>query len=132
RLAWREAVMLPGLHRGSRPEMAAETSCELLAGIGGHDLRWETAPDKRRQFVHLVLAGEPLWLARHAGMGLVDDFAVATERENSASPRVRIRRCRDQSHTEAPAGLARKRPKKSAAPFSGPERPSRVVRHPAR
>ena len=38
-------LMLPRLHRGSWTEAAAEASCELLAGVGGYHLRWETAPD---------------------------------------------------------------------------------------
>src|SRR5208283_1596619 len=52
--------MLPRLHCGSRTETAAETSCELLAGIGGHDLRWATASDQRRPILHLVFAGAAL------------------------------------------------------------------------
>ena len=43
-------------------EAAAETSCQLLAGISGHDLRWETASDQRRPILHLVFAG------RHYGL----------------------------------------------------------------
>ena len=39
-LCFRGSIVVPW------PEAAAETSCELLAGIGGHDLRWETAPDQ--------------------------------------------------------------------------------------
>src|SRR5208337_433280 len=72
-----QAAVLPRLHRGSRTETAAETSYELLAGIGGHDLRWETAPDQRRPFVHLVFTGAALRPARHARMGTVADFADA-------------------------------------------------------
>jgi hypothetical protein len=41
RLARREAVVSPKLHCGSRTEAAAEASCELLAGISEHHLRWK-------------------------------------------------------------------------------------------
>ena len=70
-LCFRGSIVVP------RPEAAAETSCELLAGIGGHDLRRETAPYQRRPFLHLVFAGAALRPARHARMGTVDDFAIA-------------------------------------------------------
>src|ERR1039458_10556019 len=87
--------MLPRLHRDSWPEAATEASCKLLAGIGGHDLRWETASDQRRPILHLVFAGAALRPARHARMGAVDDFAVGAAKAYSATSRVWIRRsCR--------------------------------------
>src|SRR5271166_6019608 len=98
--------MLPGLHFGSRTETAAETSCELLAGIGGHDLRWEAASDQRRPFLHLVFAGAALRPARHAGMGAVDDFAIAAAKAYSATSRVWIRRSCRQGQAERVIGSA--------------------------
>src|ERR1019366_6681684 len=96
--------MLPGLHRGSRSETAAETSCELLAGIGGHDLRWETAPDQRRPFIHLVFAGAALRPARHARMGTVADFTIAAAEADSASSRVWVRGSSGQGEAERTIG----------------------------
>src|ERR1035438_2324326 len=96
--------MLPRLHCGSRAEKAAETSCELLAGIGGHDLQWETSSDQRRAILHLVFAGASLRLARHAGMGAVDDFAVAAAEAHPADSRLWILRCRDQGKAERITG----------------------------
>src|SRR5664280_3607372 len=98
--------MLSRLHRGSRTETAAETSCELLAGIGGHHLRWETASDQRRPFLHLVFAGASLRLARHAGMGAVDDFAIAAAKAYSATSSVWIRRSCRQGEAERVIGAA--------------------------
>src|SRR5664280_3418956 len=98
--------MLSRLHRGSRTETAAETSCELLAGIIGHHLRWETVPDQRRPILHLVFAGAALRLARHAGMGTVADFAIAPARADSASSSVWIRRSCRQGEAERVIGAA--------------------------
>src|SRR5664279_5697258 len=98
--------MLPGLHRGSRSETAAETFCELLAGISGHHLRWETASDQRRPVLHLVFAGASLRLARHAGMGTVDDYAVAAAEAHPAASRLWILRCRHQGKAERITGSA--------------------------
>src|ERR1017187_3713117 len=105
--------MLPGLHRGSRSETAAETFCELLAGIGGHHLRWETASDQRRPFLHLVFAGAALRPARHAGMGTVADFAIAPAKADSASSWIWICRSSRQGVPKALAGTALKRSEKS-------------------
>src|SRR5271157_15008 len=98
--------MLPRLHRGSRTETAAEASCELLAGIGGHHLRWETAPDKRRPFLHLVFAGAALRPARHARMGTVDDLAIAPAKAYSATSLLWIRRSHREGKTERVVGTA--------------------------
>src|SRR5664280_2082588 len=98
--------MLPGLHRGSRPKAAAEASCELLAGIGGHDLRWETASDQRRPILHLVFAGAALRPARHARMGTVDDLAIAIAKAYSASSWIWICRSRRQGQAESVIGAA--------------------------
>src|SRR5271165_1786670 len=98
--------MLPRLHCGSRTEAAAETSCELLAGIGGHHLRWETAPDQRRPFLHLVFAGAALRPASHARMGTVDDLAIAPAEAYSATARVWICRSSRQGQAESVIGAA--------------------------
>src|SRR5664279_1369696 len=98
--------MLPGLHRGSRSETATETFCELLAGIGGHDLRWETASDQRRQFLHLVFAGAALRPARHSRMGTVADFAVGIAKADSASSWIWICRSSRQGQAESVIGAA--------------------------
>src|SRR5271169_5947903 len=98
--------MLPRLHRGSRPETAAETSGELLAGIGGHHLRWETASDQRRPTLHMVFAGAALRPTSHAGMGTVADFAVAIAEADSASSWIWICRSRRQGQAESVIGAA--------------------------
>src|SRR5664279_2693570 len=98
--------MLPRIHCGSRTETAAETSCELLAGIGGHDLRWKTSSDQRRAILHLVFAGASLRLARHARMGIVDDLAIAPAKAYSATSRVWIRRGCRQGEAERVIGSA--------------------------
>ena len=84
RLAWREAAVFSRLDHGSRPQAATAPSGRLLAGIGGHNLGWEAAPDQRRPCVHLVFAGAPLRLARHSGMGRVDDLAIAAAKADAA------------------------------------------------
>ncbi|MGB8888889.1 MAG: hypothetical protein WCC87_19320 [Candidatus Korobacteraceae bacterium] len=66
----------------------------------------ETAADQRRQFIHLVVAGESLWPARHAGMGAVDDIAIAATEAYSASSRVWIHRSLRQSQTKRVIGAA--------------------------
>jgi hypothetical protein len=126
-LCFRGSIVVPG-----RKRAAAEASCELLSGASGNHLGRETALDQRRQFVHLVVAGESLWPSRHPGMGLVDDFAIATAETHTDSFRVWIHRCGGQSYTKATAGAARKRFEKSATPLPRPERPSRMARNPAR
>src|SRR5271169_6977353 len=98
--------MLPRLHYGSRTETAAEASCELLAGISGHHLQWETAPDQRRPFVHLVFAGAALRPARHARMGTVDDLAIAPAKADSASSWIWICRSSRQGQAESVIGSA--------------------------
>src|SRR5208337_1474307 len=98
--------MLPRLHCGSRTETAAETSCELLAGTGGHHLRRETASDQRRPFFHLVFAGAALRPARHARMGTVDDLAIAPAKAHSATSRVWICRSGRQGQAERVIGAA--------------------------
>src|SRR5664279_844650 len=98
--------MLPRLHCGSRTETAAETPCELLAGIGGHHLRWKTASDQRRPILHLVFARASLRPARHARMGTVDDLAIAATEAYSASSSVWIRRSRRQGQTKRVIGAA--------------------------
>src|SRR5271165_4380675 len=123
--------MLPELHFASRPEAAAETSCELLAGIGGHDLRWETAPDQRRPFVHLVFAGAALRPARHAGMGTVADFAVAIAKADSASSRVWICRGSRQGQAESVIGAASEGAAQQSTRFSFPQWGCRMARNPA-
>src|SRR5664279_3144478 len=101
--------MLPRLHRGSRPETAAKASCELLARIGGHDLRWDSASDQRRPILHLVFAGAALRPTRHAGMGTVADFAIAPAKADSASSWIWICRSSRQGVPKALAGTALKR-----------------------
>src|SRR5271166_831756 len=98
--------MLPRLHRDSRPEAAAAASCELLAGISGHHLRWKTAPDKRRPFLHLVIAGSSLRATSHTGMGRLDDCATAAAKAYSASSRVWLLRSSGQGQTERVIGTA--------------------------
>src|SRR5208337_1440225 len=110
--------MLPRLYRGSRTEAAAAASCELFAGISGHHLRWKTAPDKQRPFLHLVIAGSSLRATSHTGMGIVDDFAVAVAKADSAPSRVWIRRSRHKGKAErvigaAPEGSAQQSPRVS-------------------
>src|SRR5271167_4994102 len=92
--------MLPRLHRGSRPEAAAEASCELFAGISGHHLRWKTASDKRRPFLHLVIASSSLRPTGHTGMGIVDDLAAAVAKADSSSSWVWICRSSHQGKAE--------------------------------
>src|SRR5271166_2884822 len=87
-----QAAVLPRLHRGSRTEKAAETSCELLAGVSGHRLRWETASDQRRPILHLVFAGAALRPTSYTGMGTVADFAVAIAKAGSDSSWIAGRR----------------------------------------
>src|SRR5271157_6352904 len=123
--------MLPRLHCGSRTETAAETSCELLAGIGGHDLRWETASDQRRPFLHLVLAGTALRPARHAGMGAVADFAVAIAKADSASSWIWICRSSRQGRAESVNGTASEGAAQQSARVSCPKWGRRMARNPA-
>jgi len=126
-----QAAVLPRLHRGSRTETAAETSCELLAGIGGHDLRWETAPDQRRPFVHLVFTGAALRPARHARMGTVADFAVANAKADSASSWIWICRSRRQGQAESVIGAASEGAAQQSTCFSYPKWGRRMARNPA-
>src|SRR5664279_5348239 len=98
--------MLPRLHRGSRPETAAKASCELLARIGGHDLRWDSASDQRRPILHLVFAGAALRPTSHASMGIVDDLAIAPAKAYSATSWVWIRRSCRQGEAERVIGAA--------------------------
>src|SRR5271166_3615811 len=123
--------MLSRLHCGSRPEAAAETSCELLAGIGGHALRRETAPDQRRPFLHLVLTGAALRPAGHARMGTVDDLAIAAAEAYSATPRVWIRRSRRQGQAESVIGAASEGAAQQSARVSFPKWGRRMARNPA-
>src|SRR5271157_5619963 len=123
--------MLPRLHRGSRTEAAAEASCELLAGISGHHLRWKTAPDKRRPFLHLVIAGSSLRLASHAGMGAVDDLAIAIAKADSASSRIWIRRSSRQGQAERVIGAAAEGAAQQSARVSFPKWGRRMARNPA-
>src|SRR5664280_1132313 len=123
--------MLPGLHRGSRSETAAETFCELLAGIGGHDLRWETASDQRRPFLHLVFAGAALRPARHARVGIVDDLAIAPAKAYSATSRVWICRSGRQGQAERVIGAASEGAAKQSARVSCPKWGRRMARNPA-
>ena len=117
---------------GSRTETAAETSCELLAGIGGHHLRWETAPDQRRPFVHLVFAGASLRLARHAGMGAVDDLAIAAAEAHPAASRLWVRRCRHQGEAERVTRSAAEGTAEPSARISAIERRGGMARDPSR
>src|SRR5271157_862602 len=98
--------MLPRLHRGSRTEAAAAASCELFAGISEHHLRWKTAPDQQRPFLHLVLAGASLRLARHARMGTVGNLAIAPAKAYSATSRVWICRSGREGQAERVIGAA--------------------------
>src|SRR5271157_4474628 len=123
--------MLPRIHRGSRPETAAETSCELLARISGHHLQWETAPDQRRPILHLVFAGASLRLARHAGMGAVDDFAIAAAEAHSAASRVWICRSSREGQAESVIGAASEGAAKLSARVSCPKWGRRMARNPA-
>src|SRR5271169_5653970 len=123
--------MLPRLHRGSRPETAAETSGELLAGIGGHHLRWETASDQRRPILHLVFAGASLRPTSHARMGTVDDFAIAPAKADSASSWIWICRCSRQGQAESVIGAASEGAAQQSARFSCPKWGRRMARNPA-
>src|SRR5664279_808486 len=123
--------MLPQLHCGSWPETAAETSCELLAGIGGHDLRWETAPDQRRPFVYLVFAGAALRPARHARMGTVADLAVAIAKADSASSWIWICRSGRQGQAKRVIGAASEGAAQQSVRFSFPQWGCRMARNPA-
>src|SRR5208337_4049331 len=104
RLAGREAVVFPRLHRGSRTEAATAASRELFAGISGYLLRWKTAPDKRRPFLHLVIAGSSLRATSHTGMGRLDDCATAAAKAYSASSRVWLLRSSGQGEAERVIG----------------------------
>jgi hypothetical protein len=95
-----------GSDRGSRTETAAEASCELLAGTGGHHLGWETAPDQRRPIFHLVFAGASLRPARHARMGPWMISQLQSAKADSASSRIWIRRSRRQGQAESVIGAA--------------------------
>jgi hypothetical protein len=90
-----------------------------------HHFGWEAAPDQRRPFIHLVFAGASLRLARHAGMGLVDDIAIAAAEAYSASSRVWIRRSRRQGKTKRVIGAASEGAAQQSAPtqnaFPSPE-----------
>src|SRR5208283_1844999 len=123
--------MLPRLHRDSRPEAAAAASCELLAGIGGYHLRWKTAPDKRRPFLHLVITGSSLRLARHARMGTVDDLADAAAKAASATSRVWIRRSCRQGQAKRVIGAASEGATQQSARVSRPKWGCRMARNPA-
>src|SRR5664280_739733 len=123
--------MLPRLHRGSRPETAAEASCELLARIGGHDLRWETASDQRRPILHLVFAGAALRPTSHTGMGTVADFAVAIAKADSASSRVWICRSGRQGQAKRVIGAASEGAAQQSTRFSFPQWGCRMARNPA-
>ena len=126
-LCFRGSIVVPGRKRPLRhlvscsQELADTTSDGKLLLISDD------------QFIHLVFAGEPLWPARHAGMGVVDDFAIAAAETYSASSRVWIRRCRGQSHSgkncwrcsEGAARIGNSR-------FPAQNGPSRMARNPAR
>src|SRR5271157_1239945 len=124
--------MLPRLYRGSRTEAAAAASCELFAGISGHHLRWKTAPDKQRPFLHLVIAGSSLRATSHTGMGIVDDFAVAVAKADSAPSRVWIRRSRHKGKAKRVISTAAEGTAKPSACISAIERRGGMARDPSR
>src|SRR5271166_5737308 len=124
--------MLPRLYRGSRTEAAAAASCELLAGISGHHLRWKTAPDKRRPFLHVVIAGSSLRITSHTGMGRLDDCATAAAKAYSASSRVWLLRSCRQGQTERVIGTAAEGTAEPSACISAIERRGGMARNPSR
>ena len=120
-LCFRGSIVVPGRKRplrhlvGCSQELADATSDgKLLLISDDNSFIWSSLVS------HYGLPG-------HSGMGPVDNFAIATAEADSDSSRVWIRRCRGQSHAKAPTGAARKGSKKSATPFSSPERPSRMA-----
>src|SRR5271157_1192431 len=123
--------MLPRLHCGSRTETAAEASCELLAGVSGHDLRWETASDQRRPILHLVFAGAALRPTSRTGMGTVADFAVAIAKADSASSWIWIFRSSRQGQAESVIGAASEGAAQQSARVSCPKWGRRMARNPA-
>ena len=60
------------------------------------------------QFLHLVFAGLPLWPARHAGLGVVDDLAIAAAEAYSASFHVWICRVAVKAKRKELLALLRK------------------------
>src|SRR5271166_639122 len=123
--------MLPRLYRGSRTEAAAAASCELLAGISGHHLRWKTAPDKRRPFLHLVIAGSSLRATSHTGMGPLDDCATAAAKAYSASSRVWLLRSSGQGEAQRVIGTAAEGAAQQSAHVSCPKWGCRMARNEA-
>src|SRR5208337_742115 len=110
------------------PEAAAETSCELLAGISGYHLRWKTAPDKRRPFLHLVIAGSSSRATGHTGMGRLDDCATAAAKAYSASSRVWLLRSSGQGEAERVIGTAAEGTAQPSACISFPKWGRRMAR----
>src|SRR5208337_4722923 len=113
------------------PEAAAETSCELLAGISGYHLRWKTAPDKRRPFLHLVITGSPLRATSHTGMGLLDDCATAAAKAYSASSRVWLLRNSGQGEAKRVIGTAAEVAAQQSAHVSCPKWGCQMARNEA-
>src|SRR5208337_4796477 len=120
--------MLPRLYRGSRTEAAAAASRELFAGISGYHLRWKTAPDKRRPFLHLVIAGSSLRATSHTGMGPLDDCATAAAKAYAASSRVWLLRSSGQGEAERVIGPAAEGTAQQATHFSYPKWGRRMAR----
>src|SRR5208283_4017149 len=124
--------MLPRLYRGSRTEAAAAASRELFAGISGYHLRWKTAPDKRRPFLHLVIAGSPLRATGHTGMGRLDDCATAAAKAYAVSSRVWLLRSSGQGEAERVIGTAAEGTAEPSACISAIERRGGMARDPSR
>ena len=94
-LCFRGSIVVPGRKRPLRhlvscsQELADTTSDGKLLLISDD------------QFLHLVFAGAALRPARHAGMGTVDDLAIAPAKAYSASSRVWICRSGRQGQAES-------------------------------
>ena len=99
-LGFRGSITVPGRKRPLRH------LGELLTGVGRQHVRWETAPDQRRPFLHLVFAGVSLRSAGSTRMGIVDDLAIAPAKAYSATSRVWICRSGRQGQAKRVIGAS--------------------------